>query len=153
MVTEEEVDSLFNHVTLEEIKSVLVKFNKDRSPGPNGWTFEFFTSFFDLVGEDLLEMVEDSRRNGKLSGGLNSTFLALILKVNKLESFDDYHPISLYNLIYKVISKILANRIKPFHSKCLSPEQLGFLKSRRIQDAIGLAHETLHSIKKIISSL
>jgi hypothetical protein len=148
MVTEDEADSLFNPVTLEEIKSVLVKFNKDRSPGPDGWTTEFFISFFDLVGEDLLKMVEDSRRNGKLCGGLNSTFLALIPKVNKPKSFDDYRPISLCNLIYKVISKILANRIKPFLSKCLSSEHLGFLKGRRIQDAIGSAHETLHSIKK-----
>jgi hypothetical protein len=148
MVTEDEADSLFNPVTLEEIKSVLEKFKKDRSPGPDGWTTEFFISFFDLVGEDLLEMVEDSRRNGKLCGGLNSTFLALIPKVNKPESFDDYRPISLCNLIYKVISKILANRINPFLSKCLSSEQLGFLKGRRIQDAIGSAHETLHSIKK-----
>jgi hypothetical protein len=62
--------------------------------------------------------------------------------------FDDYRPISLCNLIYKVISKIIENRIKPFLSNCLSSEQLGFLKGRRIQEAIGLAHETLHSIKK-----
>jgi hypothetical protein len=83
MVTEDEVNSLFNPITLEEIKSVLENFNKDRSPGPNGWTTKFFISFFDLVGEDLLEMVEDSRRNDKLCGGLNSTFLALIPKVNR----------------------------------------------------------------------
>ena len=103
MVTEEEADSLFSPVTLEEIKSVLVKFNRDQSPGPDGWTLEFFVYFFDLVGKDLLEMVEDSRRNGKLCGGLNSTFLAPISKANKPVSFDDFRPISLCNLIYKVI--------------------------------------------------
>jgi hypothetical protein len=53
MVTEEEADLLLKPVMLEEIKSVLEKFNKDRSPGPDGWTTKFFISFFDLVGEDL----------------------------------------------------------------------------------------------------
>jgi hypothetical protein len=100
------------------------------------------------VGSDLLEMVEDLRRKGHLCRGINSIFLALFPKVNKPVSFDDYRPISLCNLIYKVISKIRANQIKSILSKCLSSEQLGFLKGRRIQDAIGTAHEILHSIKK-----
>jgi hypothetical protein len=153
MVTEDEAELLFKPVTLEELKSTLENFKKERSPGPDGWTTEFFIFFFDLMGEDLLEMVEDSRKKGQLFGGLNSNFLALIPKVSKSGSFDDFRPISLCNLIYKLISKILANRIKPILSKCLSSEQLGFLKGRRIQDAIGSAHETLHSIKKRKSNL
>jgi hypothetical protein len=121
---------------------------KIKVPGPDGWTVEFFTYFFDLVGEDLLEMVEESRRLGKINGGLNSTFLTLIPKANKPVTYEDFRPISLCNLCYKVISKIIANRIKPFLSRSLSEEQLGFLQGRRIQDAIGTTHESLHSIKK-----
>jgi hypothetical protein len=93
-------------------------------------------------------MVEESRLLGKIVGGLNSTFLTLIPKVNNPKNFEDFRPISLCNLCYKLISKIIANRIKPFLSKSLSPEQMGFLEGRRIQDAIGTAHESLHSIKK-----
>jgi hypothetical protein len=54
----------------------------------------------------------------------------------------------LCNLIYKVISKVISNRIKSFLERSLSAEQLGFLKGRRIQDAIGVAHESIHSIKQ-----
>lgn len=72
MVNEEEVESLFKPVTLEEIKSVFENFKKERSMGSDGWTSKFFIFFFDLVGSDLLEM--DSRRKGHLSGGINSTF-------------------------------------------------------------------------------
>jgi hypothetical protein len=108
MVNEEEAELLYQPVSLEELKLVLEKFKKERSLGPDGWTSEFFLFFFDLVGSDLLEMVEDSRKKGHLSGGINATFLALIPKANKPVSFDDYRPISLCNLIYKVISKILA---------------------------------------------
>ena len=95
MVNEDEAKMLFKPVTSEEIKYVLENFKKERSPGPDGWTTEFFIFFFDLVGEYFLDMVEDSRRKGHLSGGINATFLALIPKANKSVSFDDYRPISL----------------------------------------------------------
>jgi hypothetical protein len=144
----EDVTDLFKPVTLSEIKDILLHFKKERSPGPDGWTTEFFIFFFDLVGEDLLQMVEDSRLKGHISGSLNSTFLALIPKTDSSLSFNDFRPISLCNLVYKLISKVIANRIKPFLGRSLSAEQLGFLKGRRIQDAIGAAHECIHSIKQ-----
>jgi hypothetical protein len=143
-----EAADLYKPVTLSEIKQILVQFNSERSPGPDGWTTEFFCFFFDLVGLDLLQMVEDSRITGKIVGSLNSTFLVLIPKESNPLSFSDFRPISLCNLIYKLISKVISNRIKPFLERRLSAEQLGFLRGRRIQDAIGAAHEGIHSIKK-----
>jgi hypothetical protein len=116
----------------------------------DGWTVEFFLHYFELVGEDLLGMVEESRRRGEVIKALNSTFLVLIPKVNKPLNFGDFRPISLCNLCYKVIAKILANRIKPILSRSLSGEQLGFLQGRQIMDAIGTAQECIHSIKKKI---
>jgi hypothetical protein len=127
---------------------VITNFKIDKSPGPDGWTIEFFIHFFDLVGRDLLDMAEEARLNGNISGGLNMTFIALIPKVNKPQIFGDFRPISLCNLCYKIISKIIANWIKPILSRSLSEEQLGFLQGRRIQDAIGTVHGCLHSIKK-----
>jgi hypothetical protein len=97
---------------------------------------------------DLLQLVEDSRLKGKISGSLNATFLVLIPKKDNPLTFFDFRPISLCNLIYKLISKVISNRIKPFLERNLSAEQLGFLKGRRIQDAIGAAHECIHSIKQ-----
>lgn len=135
-------------VTLDEIKDILLHFKKERSPGPDGWTTEFFIHFFELAGEDLLKMVEDSRLKGKIAGGLNSTFLVLIPKENNPHSFNDFRPIALCNLVYKVIAKVISNRIKPFLAFSLSERQLGFLKGRRIQDAIGAAHECIHSTKQ-----
>jgi hypothetical protein len=82
------------------MKVVLFHFKKEKSLGPDGWTTEFFTFFFNLVGEDLLAMVKDSRLLGSITGGLNSTFLTLIPKANKPTSFEDFRPISLCNLCY-----------------------------------------------------
>jgi hypothetical protein len=147
LVSGAEAEDLFKPVTLAEIKDILSHFKTERSPGPDGWTSEFFCFFFDFLGEELLQMVEDTRITGKIAGGINSTFLVLIPKDDSPITCNDYRPISRCNLIYKIISKVISNRIKPFLGRSLSAEQLGFLKGRRIQDAIGAAHECLHSIK------
>lgn len=63
-------------------------------------------------------------------------------------TFGDYRPIALCNLCYKLIVKVIANRLKPILLKSLSSEQLGFLKGRQILDAIGTAQECIHSIKQ-----
>jgi hypothetical protein len=107
---------------------------------------EFFTHFFDLVGDDLHSMVEDSRHSGKIKRALNSTFLVLIPKENSPQNFGDFRPIALCNLCYKIISKAISIRIRLILSRALSIEQLGFLKGRQILDAVGMAHECIHSI-------
>jgi len=128
MVNDAEASSLCRPVNLEELREVLFMFKKDKSPGHDGWTIEFFIFFFDLVGVDLLEMVEESRMKGQIAGGLNSTFIALIQKSNKPTTFNDFRSIYVCNLCYKLISKIIANHIRPFLSRSLSIEQLGFPK-------------------------
>jgi len=57
-------------------------------------------------------LVEESRVKGRVNGAINATFLALIPKSNKPDSFGGYRPIALCNLVYKIISKIIATRIK-----------------------------------------
>jgi hypothetical protein len=74
MVGEEEAVTLYKPVTMAELKSVLFLCKKEKSPGPGQLVNKFFIYFFDLVGEDLLAMVEESRLLGKIIGGLNSTF-------------------------------------------------------------------------------
>jgi hypothetical protein len=79
---------------------------------------------------------------------INSTFIALIPKVNGSASFGDFRPIALCNLCYKIITKIIANRIRPILSRTISKEQFGFLKGRQIIDAIGTVQECIHSIRE-----
>jgi hypothetical protein len=148
IVTEEDSVLLEIPCTKEELWKVLKAFAKDKSPGPDGWTVEFFLHYFELVGEELLGVVEELRRRGEVIKALNSTFLVLIPKVNKPLNFGDFRPIALCNLCYKVIENILANRIKHVLSRSLSGEQLGFLQGRQIMDAIGMAQECIHSINK-----
>jgi len=100
---------------------------------------EFFLHIFDLLGLGIHAAVEESRTPGSVCGGLNTTFIALIEKSEKPLSFYDYRPISLCNLLYKVITKIIENKLKPVLSMFLSKNQFGFLQNRQIMHAIGIA--------------
>jgi hypothetical protein len=91
--------------------------------------------------------VEESRKNGRIHEPFNATFIALIPKLDKPTSFDDFRPISLCNCIYKIISKVISRRLKDILSRHISLEQFGFLKGRQIHEAIGVSQEGLHSLK------
>lgn len=134
-------------VSLEELEATLKWLKKDKSPGLDGWTVEFYLALFEVLGTDLLRLIEESKRSGRIPGGLKSTFIALIPKADKPSSFDDFRPISLCNYIYKIIAKIIANRIKPILSLHISHEQFAFLHNRQIHEAIGTAQKVLHSVQ------
>jgi hypothetical protein len=87
LVHDEDTELLERPCTKLELWEVLKSFAKDKSPGLDGWTVEFFIHFFDLVGDDLLALVEDSRLRGSMINSLNATFLTLIPKVNNPSSF------------------------------------------------------------------
>jgi len=129
-----------------ELESMLKWFKKDKSLGPDGWTIEFYLAFYDLLGQDMLKVVEECRLSGSLYNAINSTFIALIPKSDTPSSFNDYRPISLCNCLYKIISKIIANHVPPILSRHISPQQFSFLDNRQIHEAISSAQESIHTI-------
>ena len=82
--------------------------------------------------------MEESHQSGTIPEILNTTYITLIPKVDKPIGFHEYRPISLCNLLYKLISKVIAVRLKPFLDSGISQEQYGFLKNRQIVDPIGI---------------
>ena len=99
------------------------------------------------MGKELLSAVDCARVSGCFPPSLNSTFLALIPKKEKPLTFVDFRPIFLCNLLYKLISKAIAVRLKPFLDSHISREQYGFLKNQQIVEPIGILQETLHTVK------
>ena len=99
---------LMEEVSEEELKTTLLSFQKDKSPGLAGWIVEFFLAGYDSIGPNLLQLVEETRKNGVLHPPLNSTFLTLVPKKDTPDSLEDYIPISLCNITYKVVTEIIA---------------------------------------------
>lgn len=131
---------------MEELEATLKWFSKDKCSGPDGWSVEFYLSFFEVIGSDLLSVVEESWTSRWLEAAITSTFIALISKTNNHITFDDFHPISLCNCLYKIIAKIIANHVKPILCKHILLEKFSFLKDRQIHEAIGIAQEVLHAL-------
>ena len=92
-------------------------------------------------------MVEDTRLTKRIPSSFNSTFIALIPKADNPTSLNEFRPIYLCSCIYKVVSKVVAIRLKGILSQHISGEQFGFLEGRQIHEVIGVAQEGLHYIK------
>ena len=90
-------------------------------------------------------MISAFLKKSKVGGCTNSTFLALIPKEVNPVSFERFRPISLCNASYKILSKLLANRLKPLLGTLISPLQGGFLKRRHLIDNVIQVQEALHS--------
>eukprot|EP00253_Pinus_taeda_P018086 PITA_18086 len=145
LVSEEDNVSLMSPATEEEITNIVWSMDPDKAPGPDGFSIHFYRICWEIIKFDLFRMIRGVLKKAKMGGGTKSTFLALIPKETNPRSFDRYRPISLCNSSYKIVAKLLANRIKPLLQNLISPAQGGFVKGRKILDNVILIQEALHS--------
>ena len=113
LVSREDNYNLNRPVTEEEIEEVITEMHNGKAPGPYGFNVDFFKACLRIVKQDILEVVEESRRFKTVLKALNEYFIALIPKQEKATSPDRFRPITLCNLIYKIISKVISNHLKP----------------------------------------
>ena len=88
-------EHLMRPVSIQELEDTLKWFQKDKSPGSDGWPIEFYLDFFNIMGQDILNLVEECRTTGRLYDTYNATFISLIPKSDDPQHFSDYRPISL----------------------------------------------------------
>lgn len=112
---------------------------KYRSPGPDGFSAEFYIACWDIVGTDVVNGILYFFRTNKMPRIINSTAIALIPKVDCPVNMSHYRPISCCNTLYKCISKLLAGRLKLLMPHLISFNQSAFISKRSIGDNIMLA--------------
>ena len=99
------------------------------------------------MGIDVHQAVLSSLNSSSILKSINHTFITLIAKVNNPERVSNFQPISLCNMIYKIVSKVIANRLKPMLHSIISDTQSAFIANRLITDNILIAFESLHHMK------
>ncbi|KAJ0938354.1 putative RNA-directed DNA polymerase [Helianthus annuus] len=143
-----EADRVEGPFTAEEIKAAVFECGDDRSPGPDGFNFRFFKHFWNLFEDDVFNIMAAFFVSGKVNLGCGSSFIALIPKKRDPVGLSDYRPISLVGVVNKVISKVLANRLKRVLGSVISDSQSAFLGGRFIMDGPLIINEVCSWIKK-----
>uniref|UniRef100_A0A2N9G161 Reverse transcriptase domain-containing protein n=1 Tax=Fagus sylvatica TaxID=28930 RepID=A0A2N9G161_FAGSY len=143
-VTAEMNRSLTCNFTELEVLTALKQMAPLKAPGPDGMPPIFYQSYWHVVGEDVIAAVLSCLNSGKIPASLNHSYVTLIPKTKSPEKVTEYRPISLCNVVYKLISKVLANRLKKVLPQVVSETQSAFVPGRMITDNVLIAFETLH---------
>ncbi|CAL9030237.1 unnamed protein product [Prunus brigantina] len=117
-------------VSDEEIKEVAFQLGASKAPGPDGFSGIFYHNYWEIIREDLCKMVKAFFQGEFSVHCLNMTEIALIPKVPNTEAVTQFRPIALCNFTYKIISKILANHMKPMLAEIISLQQSAFIPGR-----------------------
>ena len=138
---------LLQKFTGKEVHDALFQMHPTKAPGPDGMNALFYQKFWHIVGIDITDAILEFLNNGQLLKSVNYTQISLILKIKSPELMSQFRPISLCNVLYKIISKVLANRFKTVLTHVISDSQSAFVPGRLITDNILVAFESLHYMK------
>lgn len=102
---------------MEEVKATVFEMQTWKSLGSDGFLVEFFKSFWDIIVENLTTSIEKAQTCGRILKAMNHTLLTIILMGVEVEGIANYKPIPLYKVVYKIITKVMANNLtkKLFH--------------------------------------
>lgn len=127
---------------------VVVRGGGGRSPGPDRFTLKFLKSFWSLISNDVMNVVRYFEAHGTLGRGCNSSFITLAAKIKDPTVLSDYRPISLIGSIYKIISKVLASRLKTLIGGVIDDTQSAYVEGRNILDGPLIINEVFSWAKK-----
>lgn len=140
-------DSLMLEFTELEVKQAVFQMYPTKAPGPDGMPPLFYQKYWHIVGPDVSGAVIDFLSTGHLLRKVNFTQVVLIPKVPNPKDMTQLRPISLCNVLFKIVSKVLANRLKVLLPSIISPSQSAFISGRLISDNSLLATEILHCLR------
>lgn len=151
IITEEDNDLLRRPISLEEIKVAAFDLGALKATGPDGYPGLFYQHAWKTVGDQVSRLEQNFFQNEVDISSLNATNLVMIPKIEAPEQVGHFRPISLCNYSYKIISKVITNRLKPFMPKLVTENQRAFVMGRQIHDNILVVHEAFHYLKSRVS--
>nr|GEY82698.1 RNA-directed DNA polymerase, eukaryota, reverse transcriptase zinc-binding domain protein [Tanacetum cinerariifolium] len=147
VLSQEQNEDLERPISKDEIKSAVWDCGTNKSPGPNGFTLEFIRKYWNIICVDIKDDVSHFFNTCTFSQGCNSSFIALIPKMQDAKLVKDFRPITLIGCIYKIVTKLLANRLCTFIPD-LSDVQSAFVTNRHILNGPFILSELLSWCKQ-----
>ena len=120
-LSKEDIEMLSKILTLKEIKDVVFIMNSNKAPSLDGMSAHFYKFYWNIIGGEVIEAITAFFQRGYMLREINHSFIILIPKGNNAAMVSQFRPISLCNILYKIISKLLANRLKLVLPKLISP--------------------------------
>ena len=147
-IIEDQNTMLLAPFSASEVKDALFEMHPDKSPGPDGMNPAFYQKFWHIVGKDVVHASLEFINNCTFPVGVNDTSIVLIPKNQQPETLADMRPIGLCNVLYKIISKMFANRMKSVLPSGISNAQSAFIPGRAITDNIIISAEVMQFLKR-----
>ncbi|KAL5169644.1 Transposon TX1 uncharacterized protein [Glycine soja] len=137
----------------QEVWNIISMMDNNKAPGLDGFNALFFKKAWNIIGDDIFEAVNEFFTTGNFLKQINHAIIAFIPKHDQASQVNHFRLISCCNLLYKIVSKILANRIAPVLETIIGKTQTAFIKNRKMMDNIFLVQEILHKYARKRSSL
>ena len=148
-LTDEESMEMEHNITLEECYNVLKNMKNNKSPGSDGFTVEFYRHFWNELKHPMIRSFQDTFESGMLSESQRLGIITCLPKPGKPKEYmKNWRPITLLNVDYKIISGVIANRMKSQLNSLISNSQKGFISGRYIGECTRLVSDLIHNMRK-----
>lgn len=131
---------------MEEIETAIKSMHPTKASDPDGVQALFYQNCWDIISDDVVNICLNILNQNTPMCRINKTYIVLIPKKKGTKDMKDFRPLSLCNVIYKIIAKILANRMKRILGCVISPTQSAFIPRRSITDNALIGFECIHTI-------
>ncbi|MCH93152.1 putative ribonuclease H protein, partial [Trifolium medium] len=149
VIANDVMEKLAAPITQEEVRNAVFNMHPWKAPGPDGFPAGFYQKSWEIVGGAVWSFVDKVWRNPSVLSEVNHTDICLIPKITHPEYVKQFRPISLCNTNYKIVSKVVVERLKGCVANLVSPFQTGFVPGRNIHENIVVAKEMMHSMHRM----
>jgi mannosylglycoprotein endo-beta-mannosidase len=145
-VSVEENGLLTAPYTEEGVRKAIFLMERNKAPGLDGFPAEFYQTFWDTIRVDLMGMFSSLHAGQLELFRLNFGEIILLLKVNEAKRFQQYRPICLLDVSFKIFTEVAMIRLNTVADHVVRPSQTAFMQGRNILDGVVLLHEAVHEL-------